>query len=76
MRTSSVIFLIISIGVTVSALPNQVPLILQKSTSIDTLSDVEETTLPSAGCFCAGGSICCYFGDDLDCDHGICGIGA
>ncbi|KAH6657068.1 hypothetical protein BKA67DRAFT_554142 [Truncatella angustata] len=33
----------------------------------------EKTT--SRGCFCAGGNVCCYRDDLVDCSFGICGLG-
>ncbi|OTA68396.1 hypothetical protein K449DRAFT_461255 [Hypoxylon sp. EC38] len=72
MRNPSMLILAVLMGATAFVLPNQIPLIRGKSTRRMMLSDLKESTLLPAGCFCAGGSICCYFGDDADCDYGTC----
>ncbi|KAI1205651.1 uncharacterized protein F4807DRAFT_442593 [Annulohypoxylon truncatum] len=58
------------------ALPNQLPILNRELTKKVMLSDLKVSVLMPTGCFCAGGSMCCNLGDDINCNYGICGMGA
>jgi hypothetical protein len=68
----------------VHTIHEQLPLATQPTFGGGDLGKVEDDTtetktdadLKPSGCFCGGGSMCCYLGADLDCNYGICGLGA
>lgn len=66
----------------VPTIHEQLPLAIRPSFGGDLVKTGDDTTmektnaaLQPSGCFCGGGSTCCYIGSDLDCNYGICGLG-
>jgi hypothetical protein len=52
----------------------RIPPLLEKPGAPQESTPEMEDDADARGCFCAGGSVCCYLGDIMDCDFGICGL--
>lgn len=76
MHPSSLSVLVALLSSTIFALPNQSHLTSGRQTRKVMLSDLKESTLVPVGCFCAAGSLCCRVEEDVNCDYGVCDVGA